>query len=118
MNNNVLLKMEPMELLNYLTENYIKEIPTSAETIEELKAVNKRMNELTNTRSYLMPLLCSADTELRIAKAKKTDKEVVADLTSRREVFKTIIDVIDNQISSLSRTITVRKQIFEELRIS
>lgn len=117
MTNAELLKLSPVDLLLQLEETYIKEIPCSIETSEDLKIAGKMLCELTNSYSYLMSLNTLADMQLRNAKAKKEDKELIADMTSRRDAIKNAVEIVKFQYSGLSRAITVRKQVDEEMKM-
>ena len=116
--NEEILKLSPVELLFELEKEYIKKIPCSIETSEDLKAAGKMLCELTNSYSYLMSLNTLADMQLRNAKARKEDKEMIADMTSRRDAIKNAVEIIKFQYAGLSRAITVRKQVDEEMKMA
>ena len=87
---NELLNMEPFSLLEFLTNNYVYEVDTIAETSEDMQVVASIMANTYNEYSFLSQLLSLAKVQCRLLKRKGKDyKKEYEDTIDKR-------DIIDN----------------------
>lgn len=111
------LSMEPEKLAIWLNENYSFQIPVVIETADDLRSAGRLMGNLTNTYSYIMSISTFAGLAVREAKRNKLDKSVIDDCIARRDLIKDFADTIKFQYNAVSRMITVKQNIDEELKM-
>lgn len=114
-----LLSMEPNELEDWLLKNFSKTIPLQLETVEDMQAAGIILGELVNSYSYLMAMSVYAKTAVRNEKRKgKENKENTDDMIDRQNAINTTCDIIKMQYTGLSRLVTIKKEINNELHMS
>ena len=116
-NINELLNLTPLDLANWLHARYLFVLPTSVETVEDLRQANELLSKLTNTFAYIESVRTFASIYVREGKKKKLDKEIIDDRISRRDVLDTFANMLKAQYNAMSRMITVKKQIDEEMNM-
>lgn len=116
-NINNVLEMKPEALAVWLNQNYLEQIPISLETVEELKAAGTLLGKLANTYSFVKSIGMFANLAVRDSKRKKLDKAIIDENISRRDVLDTFADTIKIQYNAVSRMITVKKQVDDEMRM-
>lgn len=114
---NTLHNMAPKDLLNWLNETYMFQIPTTLENVDDLKDAGILLGKLTNIYSYLMSMATFAKLAVRESRKRKLPKEVIDDCIDRRDVIDNYTDIIKTQYTAVSRMITVKKQIDDELKM-
>ena len=112
-----LLQLNPMELGTWLAKNYLFQIPVSINTVDDLKIAGELLGRLTNSYSYINTASTFANMAVRDAKRKKLDKQNIDDCISRRDLLETFADTIKAQYNAVSRMITVKKQMDDEMRM-
>lgn len=112
-----ILTLEPEDLLRWLHENFLEDVPTSISTIDELKAAGVSLGRLTNIYSYLVSLSLFAKLKVREVKKNKESKEIIDKAVDRKEIINSYADVIKCQYTAVSRMVTVKKQIDEEIKM-
>lgn len=112
-----ILNMSPIELLEWLNNNYNKSIPISIESSEELKMAGGLLGELANIYSFLMSLIMLAKLRVRESKRINANKNEINDNIDKRDILNAYADIIKTQYNAISRMITVRKQVEEELKM-
>ena len=112
-----LLAVSPADFADQLTEEFIEDIPVSIETAEELRQLSEIMNRTVNRYSYMEALLSYV--KIRVREAKRgQDKSFYEDMVDRKEAVQNTADVLKMQYQAMSRAITVRQQIIDELHMS
>ena len=87
--------------------------------MEEMKKVNTQLSRLANSYSFVMQLLTYTKIQVRQEKRKgKENKENYEDMIDRRDTLQNTADILKMQYQTLSRMITVKKEINDELRMS
>lgn len=114
---NSILSLEPQELLMWLNETFMEEIPTSVTSIDELKKAGAMLGKLTNIYSYLTAMSLFAKLKVREAKKNKIDKEEIDKCVDRKEIIASFAETVKCQYTAISRMITVKKQIDDEMRM-
>jgi len=113
-----ILNEDPYILMTKLREEYNFKIPETLETIEDLKNAGKLIGKLANTYSYLAQLSAYAKISVRNAKKKKLSKEEIDDAIDRKAVIDTFTNTIEMQYKAISRILTIKQQINEELKMT
>lgn len=116
MTNNI-LELPPNELLIYLQKNYSIEIPKTIECSEDLVNAGKIIGKITGYYSFLMAAYMEAKLNVRLAKQEKMPKEIIAAYIDKRDILKEYNDILKMQYTSISRMITIKKQVDEELKM-
>ena len=112
------MKTADPELLNRsLIENYIQEIPVSIETVDDMIYAGHMMAMITNDYSYLLGVLSTFKIWAKIAKVNGSKAEY-NDMVMRRDSIETIVDILKQQYSALSRLITIKQEINNELKMT
>ncbi len=112
-----ILTLEPADLLIWLNDNFLENIPTSITNIDDLKRSGELLGKLTNIYSYLLSLSLFAKLKVREAKKDKTNKEEIDKAIDRRDIISTYADTIKCQYNAVSRMVTVKKQIDDEIKM-
>ena len=108
MDYNTLLNMTPIDLAIWLEKEYASTLPSNIDSMEEMKKVNTQLSRLTYTKI-----------QVRQEKRKgKENKENYEDMIDRRDTLQNTADILKMQYQTLSRMITVKKEINDELRMS
>ena len=119
MDYNTLLNMTPINLAIWLEKEYASTLPSNIDSMEEMKKVNTQLSKLANSYSFVMQLLTYTKIQVRQEKRKgKENKENYEDMIDRRDTLQNTADILKMQYQTLSRMITVKKEINDELRMS
>ena len=119
MDHNTLLNMTPIDLAIWLEKEYASTLPSNIDSMEEMKKVNTQLSRLANSYSFVMQLLTYTKIQVRQEKRKgKENKENYEDMIDRRDTLQNTADILKMQYQTLSRMITVKKEINDELRMS
>jgi hypothetical protein len=116
-----LLQMKPIELQNWLTEEFelTKEIPTDINTIEDMEKASHLIGLFTNRLSYLTALGVYAKMAVRAEKRKgKENKELADDMIDRQYAIDAAANIVKQQYTAVSRMITVKQEINKEIYMS
>lgn len=120
-NNEDVLKMSPIELQKWLTEEFdlLKSIPTDISSIEDMNNASKMISQFTNRLSYLTNLSVFAKIAVRNEKRKgKENKQNSDDMIDRQYAIDKACDIVKQQYNTVSRMITVKQEINKELYMS
>lgn len=113
-----LLKMDPAELNSWLLENFSYMIPENIDDIEAMKEAGEMLGKIANSYSYIIAMLSFAKVAVRNEKRKgKENKDQAEDMIDRKESLQNMADILKMQYQAISRMITVRKDINEELKM-
>ena len=111
--------MEPFSLLEFLTNNYVYEVNTIAETSEDMQVIASMMANTYNEYSFLSQLLSLAKVQCRSLKRKGEDyKTEYEDTIDKRDIIDNILKVVKLRYQTLSRIITVKQEVNKELSMS
>ena len=119
-NTEELFKLEPLELTELLLAEYNFEIPYNEEniSIHDLYAAQKLMAQIGNYIPYMAYLNSIAKIKVRKAKRDKLSKDEIDDAIDRKEVINNFYESLNMQYNTVSRLVTVKKMINEELRMT
>ena len=116
MNFDAIFSLEPIKLIYYLEEEFLKEIPSKLETKDDLAKAGELLLQFGNSLAYLHELEAISKVKVREARRSLT-KEEIDDMIDRKEVIHLITTSVSDLQSALSRAITVYKTSLEESRI-
>jgi hypothetical protein len=114
---NIIKQMDPEELNSILLKTFVKPIPISIENIEDMNTAGRLMASLTNDYSYLSGVLSSLKISAKIAKSQGSKVEY-NEMVMRRDCVDIIVDIVKQQYSALSRLITIKQEINNELKMT
>ena len=109
------LTLEPEDLVHWLNDNFAEDIPTSVSTVDDLKKAGELLGKLANISYYLSTLALYAKLKTREAKKDKGNKEEIDKAVDRKEIINSYVDMAKFRYTALSRMITVKKQIDDEM---
>ncbi len=117
MDNNVILKMDPTEMLEYLTDEFLIQLPTEITTADEMNEAAKLLLYLSNCYSYLCTLSSYAKIATREAK-RSGDKQSYEDMVDRKDCIQNLADIVKQQYAAVSRGVTIRIENNNELKMT
>lgn len=117
MNYQNILNSDPQELFMWIQNEYMLEIPTQIDNPDELAKAGNRLGELINIYSYLMSMTTLANLNVKEKKKNKEDKDSINKAIGIRDVLQNSSDIIKAQYTAISRMISVRKQVADEINM-
>lgn len=109
--------MDPEELNADLIDEYVHEIPVDIESIEDMAKAGHLMGILTNNYSYMVATLNTFKIWTKIAKLSE-DKKEYEKMVMRRDSVEAIVDILKQQYLAVSRLITIKQEINNELKMT
>lgn len=113
----VMKTMDPEKLNEALVASYIRTIPISIDNIDDMMAAGRLLAMLTNDYSYLYGTLSTFKIWTKLAKANES-KEKYAEMVMRRDTLEAITDILKQQYNAVSRLITTKQEINNELKMT
>jgi len=116
----IITKKNTMELADWVIENYTLEIPESIENADDMALVSKLLANTVNKISFISNLLSYTKVLQRESKRKtgSVSKLENEDLIDKKEVLSNTLESLILQHKALSRMITVRQEILNELKMN
>ena len=108
--------MDPEELSSDLIEEYVHEIPTNVDSIYDMMQAGSMLGMLSNQYSYMLSTLNIFKIWTKLAK--KDSKEEYEKMAMRRDAVETIVDILKQQYNAISRMITIKQEINNELKMT
>lgn len=106
-------------LMKWLDKKFYINVPAGLETITDMQQAGKLLGKLSNDYAYLAMLLSYAKTFVRAEKRKGKDfKATYEDMIDKRDIIDEMTSVVKMQYQAISRMITVKQQIQEELNMT
>lgn len=106
-------------LMKWLDSKFYINVPNGLETITDMQEAGRLLGKLSNDYAYLAMLLSYAKTFVRAEKRKGKDfKASYEDMIDKRDMIDEMTSVVKMQYQAISRMITVKQQIQEELNMS
>lgn len=106
--------MDLLDVVKDMNHEFCIEIPTQIDSLEEMSSAGTMLGDLTNEYTYMVALLAMMKATVRIAK-RKLPKEQYEDLVGKRDAVSDIVDLLKQQYQAISRMITVKQEINQEL---
>lgn len=111
------LKTQPREFSLWLRKEFIEDIPLTFDTYEDLQKIGNLIGVTANRYAYLASLLSYTKAVTRQLKRSEC-KSTYEDMVDRKEAIQNAVDTLKLQYQSLSRLITIRQEINQELRMN
>lgn len=111
-----IFNMDPFELNTWLIEEFPCEIPICIDSLDEFTRIGNLLGELTNKYTYLASVLTFLKIEVKNSKRNGKGPDV-DDMMLRRDAFQTMTDIVKQQYNAVSRIITVKQEINNELKM-
>ena len=106
-------------LIKWLDKRFYYSIPKGLESIDDMKVAGRLLGQLSNDYSYLAILLSYAKAFVRAEKRKGKDfKLSYEDMIDKRDIIDEMTSVVKMQYQAISRMITVKHDIQEELNMN
>ena len=113
-----LFSMDPELLIEKASERFRLEIPPSLDSINDMKQAGLLLGKCSSEFSYLANMAMTAKIRKRKVKREGGTRQDVEDALSREEIFATYADIMKLAYNSVSRMITVKQQINDELKFT
>ena len=119
------LSMNSYDMIDYLTETFLVEIPTSINSIEDMNRASKLLLKLSYMSSLLSYIkLTTRDAKRQLDKLDAKDpqkaeyKTYYEDMVDKKEIIKNITECVDQEYSAISRAVTIKIESNKELSMS
>lgn len=126
--------MDPLDIIDWLNDEFMEEIPTGIETREDAIAAGKLLGKLTNSYSYLCALSAQLSVYARINKQRCITKPNAKDTqrmseyeklkdeyelaAMRKSAVDTFVDITHQQYAAVSRMITIKMEADKEMMMT
>jgi len=110
------LDISPTALTELINKDYLIEIPVSCETIEDLNEINKLLPIVVNKYSFLISIASFLKVRIR-AEKRANHKEISEDLIDKSAVINNAIESLKMAQKTLSRMVTIKNLINEEMKM-
>ena len=111
-----ILAMQPIELAQWLDNEYVKPLPCPKSS-REFAENNHLLGDLANVYAFLSGVHVVSKIMVRDAKKKNLSKEEVDACIDRRDTIDEFLSIIKMQYNAFSRMITVQKNADDEMRM-
>lgn len=112
-----LITMDITELNDWLFRAFPCEVPTCIDSLDEFVRAGNLLGELTNKYTYLASILSFLRIEVKNEKRKNSKSKEAEEMLIRRDSVQLVFDVVKQQYSAVSRIITVKQEINNELKM-
>ncbi|MBO4847046.1 MAG: hypothetical protein J5525_12250 [Lachnospiraceae bacterium] len=123
------LSMNSYDMIDYLTETFLVQIPKSINSIEDMNHASELLLKLSTNYSYMNSLLSYIKLTTRDAKRqldkldakdpKKVEyKTYYEDMVDKKEIINNITECVDQEYSAISRAVTIKIENNKELSMS
>ena len=118
--NKKILKMPLDDFVKWISDSFFVEVQEDISnlTIDDANNIAKMMSQATNAYTYLIQVRAYLQSAYRTSKNNKEKPEIYQDYMDKRDFIDTAISASKQQYNNLSRLITVRQSIVEELRMA
>lgn len=112
-----ILEMDVFELIEYINHDFYVTLPENIISIEDMQDASKMLAKLINSYTFLSNM--AEYTKILVRQNKgKIEKDELNMLIGKRDVLVQAVDTVKMQYSALSRMITVKQEINNELKMS
>ena len=112
-----LMGMEPMELAEYLGRMYSITIPLTLTDANDLKLASEILSTAANAYSFLSNMRIIARVQKRALKRQRESAKEIEDMLAREEIFENQAAVVKQAYETVSRMVTIKQQIDQELKM-
>lgn len=112
-----MLKMEPVELIEYINSKFKVDVPINIESQQEINNASKRMAVAASYYSFFQSLKSQANVLKRYLKRTKADKILIEDMIDRENIFDTQASIMKQTYDTISRLFTIKHRELDELKM-
>ena len=111
-----ILTLDPLDLADYLIENYFIPIPTTITSSEDLSLAGDALKQIGVTLQFFHELSAYAKRYVRIAK-RELPKDAYEDMIDRKEIISEITNALTELKNGLSRNVTTYTNSIQEMHL-
>lgn len=111
-----ILTLDPLDLADYLIENYFIPIPTTITSSEDLSLAGDALKQIGVTLQFFHELSAYAKRYVRIAK-RELPKDAYEDMIDRKEIIAEITNALTELKNGLSRNVTTYTNSIQEMHL-
>lgn len=111
-----ILTLDPLDLADYLIENYFIPIPTTITSSEDLCLAGDALKQIGVTLQFFHELSAYAKRYVRIAK-RELPKDTYEDMIDRKEIISEITNALTELKNGLSRNVTTYTNSIQEMHL-
>lgn len=111
-----ILTLDPLDLADYLIENYFIPIPTTITSSEDLCLAGDALKQIGVTLQFFHELSAYAKRYVRIAK-RELPKDAYEDMIDRKEIISEITNALTELKNGLSRNVTTYTNSIQEMHL-
>ena len=109
-----IFSMDPIDMINFLAETYLIEIPEKIDSVEDLTVAGNKLCEIGAALQFFHELNAYAKRYVRVAKRSEV-KEKWEDMVDRKDAIHELTEALTKVKESLSRAMTAYIQKQEEM---
>lgn len=112
-----LLSLEPVDLMEYLTENFSIQVPSAVTTAEDLEQAARILSQAYSYYSFLTSMRMTARLQKRELKNQKESRAEIEKMLAREEAFEMQAGIAKHAYDTVSRMVTIKQQINQEMKM-
>ena len=109
--------MNPRELAEILSATFIYDVPESVDTADDMSEIGKMLSNTSNQYAFLNSLLSISKIQCRELK-RLNIKMSYEDAVDKKEIINNITESVKVRYKTLSRMITIKQEINNELKMT
>lgn len=109
---------DPSVLAAELKNSFTTRMPEKIETPDEMYAAQRTLSRLASQYSFLTATNVEIKGLKRRMKREKADKEEIDKMMEREELLTAYCEIVKMNYQAISRMISVRQQVYEELKMT
>lgn len=113
-----IFSMDPESLIQTVSEHFQVEIPPYVDSIEDMANAGRLLGQCASNYSYLLNMAMAAKIRKRHIKRDGGSRQEAEDALSREEIFNTYAEIMKTAYNAISRMITIKQEINEELHFT
>lgn len=113
-----ILSEDPLVLTEKLKSEYLFYLPETIENADDLLEAGRFLGKIANSYSFLVQLSSLAKINVRKLKREKKSKDEIDNAIDRKDSINNTVEAVKMQYNAISRLITVKQQINEELKMT
>lgn len=113
-----LLSMPPEELMAAASQKFKLDLPPSVDSVDNIRKIGRLLTQTTSEYSFLVNMTEMAKMRKRTLKRAHADKEEIEDALTREEIFSNYAEIMKVTYQAVSRMVTIKQMINEELKFT
>lgn len=117
MDHNAILNMDPVEMVSWLSNEFLVAVPEEIVTVDDMTRAAKLLLRLSSSYSYLCVLHTHAKITTRELK-RGGNRAAYEDMIDRRDAIGCITEAVKQQYAAISRSVTIKIENNKELQMN